>query len=662
MKKFELKAPFEPTGDQPQAIKELTESIQSGVSKQTLVGVTGSGKTFTMAQVINQIQRPCLIISHNKTLAAQLYNEFKEFFPKNAVSYFVSYYDYYQPEAYLPHTDTYIEKDAAINAELDRLRLESTTMLQERQDVIVVASVSCIYGLGSPANYQEMHLVLHEHAQIKREELLKRLVEMIYTRNDIDFSRGTFRVKGGVIEIFPAYDENPFRIEFLGDEIEKITEIDFVTGRSLNHRKILPIYPARHYVMKHETMKMALDSIREELRQRLSELKKANKLVEAQRLEQRTLYDLEMIEELGYCQGIENYSRHFENRKPGTPPYTLFDYFPENFVVFIDESHVTLPQIRGMYEGDYARKKNLVEFGFRLKCAFDNRPLRYEEFQNKTNQVIYVSATPSAEELKLSNKNIVEQIIRPTGLMDPEIEIRPAISQVDDLVGEIELRIKKNQRILVTTLTKKMAEDLTNYLKQMNFKVAYLHSDIETLERVKVIQNLRMGSFDILIGVNLLREGLDLPEVSLVAILDADKEGFLRSEVALMQTAGRAARHVEGKVILYADHQTQSIKKTVQETTRRRKIQLEYNRKNNITPQSIKKQIHKVLSTIYELDYPQIPSVKDEVNFILPEDIPRQIVKLEKEMLSYAKKYEYEKAGEIRDKIKSLRNQLSNFG
>ena len=657
--KFEIVSDFKPTGDQPRAIAQMVKNLENEALHQTLLGVTGSGKTFSMAHVIQKVQRPALVISHNKTLAAQLYSEFKEFFPNNAVAYFVSYYDYYQPEAYLPQTDTFIEKDASINMELDRLRLEATALLQERRDVIIVASVSCIYGLGSPENYKKMHLVLREGTETHRETFLRELIAIQYARNDIDFSRGRFRVKGDVIEVYPAYEENPFRIEFFGDEIEKISEIDPVTGKMLNRRKVLPIYPAKHYVMPEEVKKSALDNIREELRLRLVELKKANKLVEAQRLEQRTTFDLEMIEEMGYCQGIENYSRHFENRQPGDPPYTLLDYFPKDFITFIDESHVTLPQLRAMYNGDFARKKNLVDFGFRLKCAFDNRPLRFEEFNQKIGQVIYVSATPSADEIKKSQGLVVEQIIRPTGLMDPEIEIRPAKTQVDDLIGEIRIRAGKGQRVLVTTLTKKMAEDLTSYLKQLNIKVAYLHSDVETLDRIRIIRDLRLGVYDVLIGVNLLREGLDLPEVSLVAILDADKEGFLRSEVSLMQTSGRAARNVEGKVLFYADRETESIRRTIAETTRRRKLQLEYNRENNITPATIKKKIRELLTTVYEADYYTVPVAAEEnSSYLIPEAIPRKIVELEKLMTQYAQKYEYEKAAELRDQIRTLRERL----
>ena len=658
--KFEIVSDYKPTGDQPKAIDQLTKNLDKGQSHQTLLGVTGSGKTFTMAHAIQRVQRPSLVISHNKTLAAQLYSEFKEFFPKNAVAYFVSYYDYYQPEAYIPTTDTFIEKDASINMELDRLRLEATALLQERRDVIIVASVSCIYGLGSPENYKKMHVVVREGQEIKRDELLRDLVAIQYARNDIDFSRGKFRIKGDVIELFPAYEENPFRMEFFGDELEKISEIDAVTGNALNRRSVLAVYPAKHYVTPEDILKGAMSKIQDELRQRLQELKGQDKLVEAQRLEQRTMYDLEMIQEMGYCPGIENYSRHFDGRKPGDPPYTLLDYFPSDFITFIDESHVTLPQLRAMYNGDFARKKNLVEYGFRLPCAFDNRPLRYEEFRKKVGQVVYVSATPSEAELKDSKGQVVEQIIRPTGLMDPQVEIRPAQNQVDDLLGEAREVVKKGQRVLVTTLTKKMAEDLTRYLKQLNLKVAYLHSDIETLERIKIIRDLRLGVYEVLVGVNLLREGLDLPEVSLVAVLDADKEGFLRSEVSLMQTAGRAARNVDGKVIFYANKVTESIRKTVVETQRRREIQAAYNKENGITPATVKKQIRELLTTVYEADYYTVPiAAEEEAEYLPPEAIPRKIESLEKEMMAFAKKYEYEKAAELRDQIRHLRARIT---
>lgn len=660
MPPFRVVSPYPPAGDQPQAIARLVQWVQEGCPRQTLLGVTGSGKTFTMAKVIEALQRPALVISHNKTLAAQLYGEFKEFFPENGVAYFVSYYDYYQPEAYIPQTDTYIEKDASINMELDRLRLEATSLLQERRDVVIIASVSCIYGLGSPEHYRDMRLVLREKAEFPVKELSDGLVRMQYTRNDVGFVRGTFRVRGDVLEIYPSYEENPFRVEYFGDEIEKISEIDAVTGKVLNRRTVYAVYPAKHYVVPEKILKNALNGIREELRLRLQELQKQGKLLEAQRLEQRTLLDLEMIEELGYCSGIENYSRHFEGRKPGEPPYTLLDYFPEDFITFIDESHVTLPQLKAMYRGDYSRKFNLVEHGFRLPCAFDNRPLKYEEFQRKVGQVIYVSATPSEEELEASGNHVAEQIVRPTGLMDPIVEVRPATGQVEDLLGEIREALRKKHRVLVTTLTKKSAEDLTHYLKNLSIGVAYLHSDVETLERTRLIRDLRIGVHEVLVGVNLLREGLDLPEVALVAVLDADQEGFLRSKVSLLQTAGRAARNVEGRVIFYADRETPALVETIQESRRRRKLQEEYNKKHGITPSTVKKKIHEVLATVYEADYYTVPAAaEEEGSFALsPEQIPRRIMELEKQMLDYASRYEYEKAATLRDEIQSLRRQL----
>lgn len=638
--------------------------LEKGARHQVLLGVTGSGKTFTMAQVIAKAQRPALILSHNKTLAAQLYSEFKSFFPKNAVAYFVSYYDYYQPEAYVPSRDLFIEKDASINAELDRLRLEATALLQERSDVIIVASVSCIYGLGNPENYRKMHLVIREGQTIAPVDILRNLVAIQYTRNEIDFVRGRFRMRGDVLEVFPAYEENPYRIEFFGDEVEKISEVDAVTGRPLSRRSVLALYPAKHYVAPHEELKASCDAIREELRLRLGELTRAGKLVEAQRLEQRTTYDLEMIEETGHCQGIENYSRYFDGRAPGMPPYTLLDYFPPGFLTFVDESHVTLPQLHAMQHGDYARKKNLVEYGFRLPCAIDNRPLKYDEFIQKVGQTIFVSATPSKEEMKLAGGHVAEQVIRPTGLMDPEIEMRPVTHQVDDLLGEVRIRVSKNQRTLVTTLTKKMAEDLSRYFKDLQVKCVYLHSDVETLERIKIIRDLRAGVYDVLVGVNLLREGLDMPEVSLVAILDADKEGFLRSETSLLQTAGRAARNVEGKVLMYADRETEAIRRTVDETKRRRKIQGDYNQKHGITPVTIKKKIHELLSTVYEADYYTVPAAAEgkdgtsPYDDLPPTDVPRKIMELEKVMLKYAQEYRYEEAAELRDQIRRLRERV----
>jgi excinuclease ABC subunit B len=661
---FELVSDFQPTGDQPQAIDQLMAGLEKGVRHQVLLGVTGSGKTFTMAQVIAKAQRPALILSHNKTLAAQLYSEFKSFFPKNAVAYFVSYYDYYQPEAYVPSRDLFIEKDASINAELDRLRLEATALLQERSDVIIVASVSCIYGLGNPENYRKMHLVIREGQTIAPVDILRNLVAIQYTRNEIDFVRGRFRMRGDVLEVFPAYEENPYRIEFFGDEVEKISEVDAVTGRPLSRRSVLALYPAKHYVAPHEELKASCDAIREELRLRLGDLTRAGKLVEAQRLEQRTTYDLEMIEETGHCQGIENYSRYFDGRAPGMPPYTLLDYFPSGFLTFVDESHVTLPQLHAMQHGDYARKKNLVEYGFRLPCAIDNRPLKYDEFIQKVGQTIFVSATPSKEEMKLAGGHVAEQVIRPTGLMDPEIEIRPVTHQVDDLLGEVRIRVSKNQRTLVTTLTKKMAEDLSRYFKDLQVKCVYLHSDVETLERIKIIRDLRAGVYDVLVGVNLLREGLDMPEVSLVAILDADKEGFLRSETSLLQTAGRAARNVEGKVLMYADRETEAIRRTVDETKRRRKIQGDYNQKHGITPVTIKKKIHELLSTVYEADYYTVPAAAEgkdgtsPYDDLPPTDVPRKIMELEKVMLKYAQEYRYEEAAELRDQIRRLRERV----
>jgi excinuclease ABC subunit B len=615
-----------------------------------------------MAQVIQAVQRPALILSHNKTLAAQLYGEFKEFFPKNSVAYFVSYYDYYQPEAYVPHRDLYIEKDASINEELDRLRLEATACLQERRDVIVVASVSCIYGLGNPENYKKMHVVVREGQTLSPADLARNLVDVQYSRNEIEFTRGKLRIRGDVLEIYPAYEENPFRVEFFGDQVERISEVDAVTGRSLSRRKVLAVYPAKHYVMPHDELKAACGAIRDELRERLRQLTAAGKLVEAQRLEQRTTYDLEMIEEMGYCQGVENYSRHFDGRKSGQPPFTLLDYFPSDFLTFVDESHVTLPQLHAMQHGDFSRKKNLVEYGFRLPCAIDNRPLKFEEFLKRVGPTVFVSATPSKEEMALAKGWVAEQVIRPTGLMDPEVEIRPVKNQVDDLIGEIKDRVKRGQRVLVTTLTKKMAEDLSRYLKDVQIKGVYLHSDVETLERIRIIRDLRAGVYDVLVGVNLLREGLDLPEVGLVAILDADQEGFLRSETSLLQTAGRAARNVEGKVILYADKRTAAIEKTVSETKRRRAIQALYNEEHGITPTTVKKKIREILGTVYEKDYYTVPSADEagveEEPYLPPDAIPRKIMELEKTMLKYAQEYRYEEAAEARDRIRRLRQQF----
>src|SRR5512136_1022259 len=598
MNRFKLISEFEPRGDQPQAIEQLSEAILKGVPHQVLLGVTGSGKTFTMANVIERVQKPTLVISHNKTLAAQLYGEFKDLFPENAVEYFVSYYDYYQPEAYIPSTDTYIEKDTQINEDIDKMRHSATRSLLERNDVIIVASVSCIYGLGSPEAYHGMLLYLEKGMTLSREEILSKLVEIQYERDDIDFHRGTFRVRGDVIEVFPAHEESKaIRIELLGDEVDALSEIDPLRGKVLQPLDKLPIYPGSHYVTPPDRMQTAIQNIRQELKERVGWFRSQNRLLEAQRLEQRTNFDLEMLEELGYCQGIENYSRHLTGRRPAEPPPTLLDYYPKDFLLFIDESHVTIPQLVGMYRSDRSRKETLTEYGFRLPSALDNRPLMFEEFQERVRQVIYVSATPADFELKKSQSRVVEQIIRPTGLSDPSITVKPAKSHVDDLLGEIRKRVKKKERVLVPTLTKRMAEDLTEYYADLGIQVKYLHSDIDTLDRVEILRDLRLGKFDVLIGINLLREGLDLPEVSLVAILDADKEGFLRSTKSLIQTMGRAARNVDGKVIMYADKVTDSMSNAISETNRRRQIQAEYNEEHNITPKTIIKSIDSILGT-----------------------------------------------------------------
>jgi excinuclease ABC subunit B len=656
MNPFKLVSEFQPKGDQPQAIEALSESVLEGAKHQVLLGVTGSGKTFTMANVIEKVQKPALVISHNKTLAAQLYGEFKELFPENAVEFFVSYYDYYQPEAYIPSTDTYIEKDTQINETIDKMRHSATRSLLERNDVIIVASVSCIYGLGSPEAYHGMLLYLEKGMSISREEILSKLVEIQYERNDIDFHRGTFRVRGDVIEVFPAHEENrAIRIELFGDEVDAISEIDPLRGRIIEPLDKVPIYPGSHYVTPPDRLQKAIQSIREELKERVGWSRSQNKLLEAQRLEQRTNYDLEMLQELGYCQGIENYSRHLTGRKPGEPPPTLLDYYPEDYLLFIDESHVTIPQLIGMYRGDRSRKETLVEYGFRLPSALDNRPLMFEEFEKRVRQVIYVSATPSEYEMKKSRERIVEQIIRPTGLSDPLLEVKPAKNQVDDLLGEIQKRVKKKERVLVTTLTKRMAEDLTEYYADLGIRVKYLHSDIDTLDRVEIIRDLRLGKFDVLIGINLLREGLDIPEVSLVAILDADKEGFLRSEKSLIQTFGRAARNVNGQVILYADKMTGSMDQAILETNRRRKIQEEFNRVHQITPQTVKKAVRNILASIYESDYFTIPALSDVREEYVPiKEIPVMIQKLKKEMKEAASHLEFERAAEIRDKIQGL--------
>lgn len=656
MKRLKIVTEFEPRGDQPQAIEKLVEGIKKGSEHQVLLGVTGSGKTFTMANVIEKLQRPALVIAHNKTLAAQLYNEFSNLFPDNAVEYFVSYYDYYQPEAYMPSTDTFIEKDASINEEIDKMRHSATRSLFERNDVIIVASVSCIYGIGSPDEYYGMVVSLKEGMEIERNDLLKRLVEIQYTRNDIDFHRGTFRVRGDVVEVFPPHeDEQVIRIEFFGDIVESISLVDPLRGKRIEKIREIAVYPGSHYVTTKDNIKRAIAAISEELEIRLKELEAHNKLLEAQRLEQRTRFDMEMMEEMGYCQGIENYSRHLTGRKPGEPPPTLMEYLPENALVIIDESHATFPQLRGMYHGDRSRKETLVNYGFRLPSALDNRPLEFSEFEEFSYPKIYVSATPAVYELEKSGGRPVEQIIRPTGLMDPEIIIKPASHQVDDLLGQISNRVEKKERVLVTTLTKRMAENLTEYYRSLGIRVQYLHSDIKTLERVRIIRDLRKGEFDVLIGVNLLREGLDIPEVSLVAILDADKEGFLRSERSLIQTSGRAARNINGQVIMYADTVTRSIQACLEETKRRRKIQQEFNKENGITPETIKKSIHDVLASVYETDYLTISTVAEDIEeYISEKDIPFMIKKLTRQMKEAAKDLKFEEAAKIRDRIKEL--------
>ncbi len=652
---FQLVSGFKPQGDQPQAIEKLLEGINSGKRDQVLLGVTGSGKTFTMANVIAQVNHPTLVIAPNKTLAAQLYTEFKELFPSNAVRYFVSYYDYYQPEAYVPSTDTYIEKDASINDEIDKLRHSATKALLERRDAIIVASVSCIYGLGSPETYFDMIVYLEEGMEVERDRVLRKLVDIQYQRSDYDFHRGTFRVRGDIVEVFPAYeDSSAVRIEFFGDRVEGLFEIDPLRGKVERRVGKTAIYPASHYVTTEERIKIAIDGIRAELKERLEELRTQNKLLEAQRLEQRTLYDLELLHEMGFCPGIENYSRHLTGRKPGEPPPTLLSYFPDDFLLFIDESHVTVPQIGGMYRGDRSRKETLVEYGFRLPSALDNRPLNFEEFEGIVNQAIYVSATPAEYELKKSCGLVVEQLIRPTGLTDPAVLVRPARAQVDDLLEEIRKRAEKDERVLVTTLTKRMAEDLTDYYQDLHVRVRYLHSDIETIERVDIIRELRKGSFDVLVGINLLREGLDLPEVSLVAILDADKEGFLRSERSLIQTMGRAARNVHGTVILYADSVTNSMRRAIGETDRRRRLQADFNKKHGITPQTIVKSLGARLVEIYESDYVTVPLVAEKAARYRPDEIPRQVQQLKKEMKRAADNLEFEKAAELRDRIRGL--------
>ena len=664
MKAFELVSEYSPRGDQPRAISRLVQGVKADLPHQVLLGVTGSGKTFTIAHVIQSVQRPALVIAHNKTLAAQLYAEFKSLFPANAVEYFVSYYDYYQPEAYIPSTDTYIEKDSAINEEIDKLRHAATHALFDREDVIIVASVSCIYGLGSPEAYQGMLLYLEEGRELGRDTMLRRLVEIQYERNDFDFHRGTFRVRGDVVEIFPAYeDERAVRVAFFDDTIEEILYVDPLRGRKLGRISKLAIYPGSHYVTSRDNLNRAMTTIRAELQERLSELRREEKLLEAQRLQQRTLFDLEMMEEMGYCQGIENYSRHLTGRNPGQPPPTLMEYLPKNALIIIDESHATIPQLIGMYRGDRSRKETLVEYGFRLPSALDNRPLRFEEYESFPQRRIYVSATPAAYELMKASGGVVEQIIRPTGLMDPEIVVKPVKSQVDDLFGEIRQRAARGERVLVTTLTKRMAENLTTHYGEVGVKVRYLHSDVHTLERVEIIRDLRRGEFDVLIGVNLLREGLDIPEVSLVAILDADKEGFLRSERSLIQTAGRAARHIAGQVIMYADVITGSIRACLDETQRRRLLQTDYNRRYGITPESIRKSISDVLTSVYDADYVTVPLVREtKVPYGGEEDLTKLIACLKAEMKAAAAALEFEKAAELRDEIRDLSSLLVEFG
>jgi excinuclease ABC subunit B len=655
---FRIKSGYQPRGDQPQAISELVEGLQRGDRHQVLLGVTGSGKTFTMANVIAETNRPALVLAPNKTLAAQLYGEFKDLFPENAVEYFVSYYDYYQPEAYIPTTDTFIEKDSAINDEIDKLRHSATRSLLTRHDVIIVASVSCIYGIGSPAEYEAMHIFFSIGEDYGRDTLLRKLVEIQYERNDIDFHRGTFRVRGDNIEIFPAHDdEKAIRVEFFGDTVDSISEIDPLRGIVLGRISKCAIYPASHYVATKETLERAVEEIRNDLRERLQTFRDQNMLVEAQRLEQRVMFDLEMMEEMGFCQGIENYSRYFDGRVEGEPPYTLIDYFPEDFILFIDESHITNSQVGAMYRGDRSRKETLVNFGFRLPAALDNRPLNFSEFEAKLRQTIHVSATPADYELNKAEGVVVEQVIRPTGLLDPVIEIRPATMQVDDLLHEVRKNADNGERTLVTTLTKRMSEELTEYYRNVGVRVRYLHSDIDTIQRMEIIRSLRLGEFDLLVGINLLREGLDLPEVSLVAIMDADKEGFLRSQRSLIQTCGRAARNINGRVIMYADTITRSMQACIDETSRRRKIQEEYNIANNITPETVRKGLRSILESIEEKDYPELPlAAEEQEEYLAPKDLARLVKKLRKEMLDAAKELDFEKAAGLRDRIKKLEN------
>ena len=658
MPRFQVVSPYQPTGDQPEAVEKLARGFLDGKKFQTLLGVTGSGKTFTMANIIEKIQKPTLVIAHNKTLAAQLYNELKEFFPHNAVEYFVSYYDYYQPEAYVPSTDTYIEKDSSINDEIDKLRHSATAALVEREDVIVVASVSCIYGLGDPEEYYGMMLSLRPGMEKDRDEVLRALVEMQYDRNDMNFERGTFRVRGDVVEVFPIGSaEQAVRIEFFGDEIDRITEIDVLTGEILGTRNHISIFPASHYVTAPEKMKIAIERIEAELEERLAELKREDKLLEAQRLEQRTNYDVEMLKEMGFCTGIENYSRHLSLREAGSTPFTLIDFFPDDFLIIADESHVSIPQIRGMYEGDRSRKTTLVDYGFRLPSALDNRPLKFTEFESKINQLLFVSATPSVYE-KEHAEGMAEQIIRPTGLLDPEISVRPIHGQIDDLLAEVRKTTEAGDKVLVTTLTKKMAERLTDYLREAGVRVRYLHSDIDTLERLEIIRDLRMDVFDVLVGINLLREGLDIPEVSLVAILDADKEGFLRSETSLIQTVGRAARNANGRVIMYADVMTESMDRAIRETNRRRAIQEAYNEAHGITPQTIQKKVHDIIQITKTATEKQKFGLEKDPESMSAEELNKLIKKLEKEMKQAAMELQFERAAELRDKVLELKKLL----
>ncbi len=656
MDRFLLRTDFTPEGDQPKAIEELTEGVLKGVTDQVLLGVTGSGKTFTIANVIANLNRPTLVVVHNKTLTAQLYGEFKELFPDNAVEFFVSFYDYYQPEAYIPQSDTYIEKDSMINDDIDRMRHSATRAVLERRDTIVVASVSCIYGIGAPEDYQSMHMTVEEGMGMERDALIKRLVEMLYERTERDFRRGDIRVRGDILEVYPSFAQNRgIRIEFFGDEIDSLSEFDTLTGERIRGLKRATLYPNSHWIMPGERIRPALESIEEELEERIEYFLRQGKTAEARRIEERTRFDLEMLREFGYCHGIENYSRHLSGRAPGEPPSTLLDYFPPDYLLIVDESHVTIPQIGGMYAGDRSRKQTLVDYGFRLPSALDNRPLTFDEFEERVGQAIYVSATPGPYELRRSSSRVVEQIIRPTGLVDPPMIVRPVAGQVEDLLGEIRERVERGERVLVTTLTKKMAEDLTDYYTELGVKARYLHSDIDTLERVKIIRDLRIGTFDVLVGVNLLREGLDLPEVSLVAVFDADKEGFLRSEKSLIQTAGRAARNVHGLVILYADSITTSMKRAIDETERRRKIQLEYNRRSGITPETVKSNIKNILGSIYEADYRAVPSVEEPAEAYAGEEDLRR---LEEEMREAAGRLDFERAALLRDRIRRVKERM----